>query len=523
MNSHRDMNAVELGILAARIEALCDEMGVQLRRAAFSPNIRDRLDYSCALFDTAGELCAQAAHIPVHLGSMAYAMRDIVGGIDWGEGDVVILNDPYKGGTHLPDVTVISPCFIGGEAAGFVANRAHHADIGADSPGSMPLSRSLAEEGLLIPPVHLYKRGELRADVWHGLLQNLRNPQDGAGDFNAQVGANRRGLERLRQLIAGMGLDAYRAGLRELNAYAERLAREALTLIPPGVYRFRDLMDGDGLGHEDIAIEVEVRRGEERIVVDFTGTSPQVAGNINCPLPVTAAAVLYVFRCLMPPQAPACAGLFRMIDIAAPAGCLVNARPPAAVVAGNVETSSRIVDAVIGALHPALPSRMPAASQGSMNNLALGNARTGAAWDYYETIGGGMGAYAGGAGPSAVQTHMTNTLNTPVEVLETKYPLRITEYALRKGSGGTGLHPGGDGIIREFEFLKEAAGTVLSERRRNAPWGLAGGGAGQRGENRLNGRELPAKASFQLRPGDRLRIATPGGGGYGRASGRGSG
>jgi N-methylhydantoinase B len=523
-----DMNPVELGILVARIEAVCDEMGVQLRRAAFSPNIRDRLDYSCALFDDRGELCAQAAHIPVHLGSMAYAMHDIVGAVDWREGDVVILNDPYKGGTHLPDVTVISPCFVDGERAGFVANRAHHADIGADSPGSMPLSRSITEEGLLIPPVHLYKEGVLQAEVWSGLLRGLRNPRDGAGDFNAQVGANRRGLERLRSLIRGMGMDSYRRGLEEINAYAARLATGALAVIPRGTYRFRDLMDDDGLGHDDVAIEVTVRCGPDRITVDFTGTAPQVEGNINCPLPVTAAAVLYVFRCLMPAQAPACRGLFGMIDIVAPTGRLVNARPPAAVVAGNVETSSRIVDAVIGALHQALPSHMPAASQGGMNNLALGSVRAGAAWDYYETIGGGMGAHASGPGLSAVQTHMTNTLNTPIEVLEMKYPLRVVEYSVRAASGGGGLHCGGDGIIREFEFLTEAAGTVLSERRRHPPWGLAGGMAGRCGENRLNGRELSAKASFQLRPGDRLRIETPGGGGYGEplsgpASRRGNG
>jgi N-methylhydantoinase B len=510
------MNPIELGILASRIEALCDEMGAQLRRAAFSPNIRDRLDYSCALFDAAGELCAQAAHIPVHLGSMAYAMRAIVGNIDWHEGDVIILNDPYKGGTHLPDVTVISPCMVDNELIAFVANRAHHADIGADSPGSMPLSRSLAEEGILIPPVHLYKRGELQTPVWQRLLQALRNPQDSAGDFNAQIGANRRGLERLQQLIAGMGLGAYRQGLKEINDYAARLAREALALIPQGSYFFRDLMDDDGLGHVDIAIEVTIRRHADRIVVDFSGTAPQVEGNINCPLPVTAAAVLYVFRCLMPEQAPACAGLFRMIEIQAPVGCLLNAQAPAAVVAGNVETSTRIVDTIIGALHQALARQMPAASQGSMNNLALGSAQAGAAWDYYETIGGGMGAHAAGAGLSAVQTHMTNTLNTPIEVLEMKYPLRVTEYAVRSGSAGTGMYPGGDGIIREFEFLKAAQGTILSERRKYAPWGMEGGAAGRPGRNRLNGRELPAKASFQLQPGDRLRIESPGGGGYGQ-------
>jgi N-methylhydantoinase B len=325
-----------------------------------------------------------------------------------------------------------------------------------------------------------------------------------------------------------MGLDAYRRGLMEINDYAARLAGEALARIPCGEYRCRDRMDDDGLGHKDIVIEVAVRRGPDRITVDFSGTAAQVTGNINCPLPVTAAAVLYVFRCLMPPQAPACAGLFRMIDIRAPAGCLVNARAPAAVAAGNVETSTRIVDAVIGALQQALPALMPAASQGSMNNLALGSAWAGGGWDYYETIGGGMGAHTAGPGLSAVQTHMTNTLNTPIEVLEMRYPLRVTEYAVRTGSGGAGRHAGGDGIIREFEFLQETAGTVLSERRRHAPWGLAGGADGKCGINRLNGRELPAKASFQLLPGDRLRIETPGAGGYGetmpdRASCHGSG
>lgn len=512
------MNPIELGILVSRIEALCDEMGAQLRRAAFSPNIRDRLDFSCALFDERGELCAQAAHIPVHLGSMAYAMRDIVGNIDWHDGDVVILNDPYKGGTHLPDVTVISPCMIENELVGFVANRAHHADIGAESPGSMPLSRSLDEEGLLIPPVHLYKKGEMQAGIWRSLLQSLRNPQDSAGDFNAQISANRRGLERLRQLIMGMGVDVYRHGLKEINDYAARLAAESLALVPEGSYRFRDLMDDDGLGHADIGIQVTIHCRAGRIVADFTGTAPQVEGNINCPLPVTAAAVLYVFRCLMPAHAPACSGLFSMIGIEAPVGCLVNARPPAAVVAGNVETSTRIVDAVIGALQQALPSLMPAASQGSMNNLALGSAEAGMAWDYYETIGGGMGAHADGAGLSAVQTHMTNTLNTPIEILEMKYPVRVIEYAVRRDSGGEGSQRGGDGIVREFEFLKPAGGTLLSERRRYSPWGLAGGRPGLPGKNLLNGQELPAKSSFQLQPGDRLRIETPGGGGYGQAT-----
>jgi N-methylhydantoinase B len=359
----------------------------------------------------------------------------------------------------------------------------------------------------------------LQAAVWQRLMQKLRNPHDSAGDFNAQIGANRRGLERLSQLVAGMGLAAYRQGLKEINDYAARLAEESLALIPHGSYRFRDFMDDDGLGHRDIAIEVTIHRHADRIVADFTDTAPQVEGNINCPLPVTAAAVLYVFRCLMPAQAPACAGLFRMIEIQAPVGCLVNAQAPAAVVAGNVETSTRIVDVVIGALQMALHFDMPAASQGSMNNLALGSTEQGAAWDYYETIGGGMGAHAMGAGPSALQTHMTNTLNTPIEVLEMKYPLRVTEYAVRPDSGGVGAYCGGDGIVREFEFLKAAEGTILSERRKYEPWGLAGGAAGRPGSNRLNGRELPAKASFQLQPGDHLRIESPGGGAYGKAPG----
>lgn len=509
------MNAIQLSIFASRIEAVCDEMGATLRRAAFSPNIKDRLDFSCAVFDPSGELCAQAAHIPVHLGSMAYAMRDIVARVEWRQGDMVILNDPYLGGTHLPDVTLIAPVFVENELAGFVANRAHHADIGAATPGSMPLSRTLAEEGIVIPPSYLERRGELDEILLASVTSATRNPLDARGDFAAQMSANRVGAQRLGELIRPLGLRAYLDGLVQLNDYAERLARSALQAIPAGVYRFRDVMDDDGLGHRDLPIEVAVYVERQRIHLDFTGTAQQVHGNINCPLSVAAAAVYYVFRCLMPEHTPACAGGFRPITLHAPEGCLLNAKRPAAVAAGNVETSTRVVDVVLGALAAALPDRIPAASHGSMNNLAMGSRRAARPWDYYETIGGGMGAGPRGGGLQAVQTHMTNTRNTPIEVLEMQFPVRVTRYEVRRGSGGRGRYSGGDGIVREFEFLEPATVTLLTERRRHAPWGLSGGWPGTTGENRRSTERLPPKATFDARAGERLTIETPGGGGWG--------
>ncbi|MBK1643760.1 5-oxoprolinase [Thiocapsa imhoffii] len=511
------MNAIELGLFASRLEAVCEEMGEMLRRAAFSTNIRDRLDFSCAVFDQAGQLSAQAAHIPVHLGSMAYAMADIVGTIEWAEGDMVVLNDPYLGGTHLPDVTLIAPLFVAGRLVAFVANRAHHADIGAAAPGSMPVSRTLAEEGLIIQPCHLIRRGQLDAALLQRILDATRNPADAHGDFFAQISANRAGLNRLGELIDRLGITAYDEAIGALNDYGERLARAALAVIPPGVYRFADQMDDDGQGCEAVVVRVALAVTPASIEVDFTGTANQVPGNINCPLSVAAAAVYYALRCLMPAHTPACAGTFRMIQIRAPEGCLIHAQRPAAVAAGNVETSTRLVDVLLGALAQAIPDRIPAASHGSMNNLAVGLTAPGAAWDYYETIGGGMGAGAHGGGWSGVQTHMTNTLNTPIEVLETRYPLRVTRYALRQGSGGDGAHPGGEGLIREFLFLAPAQVTLLTERRRSRPWGLAGGSPGASGHNRLNGAELPAKISFEVAAGDRVTIATPGGGGWGPA------
>jgi N-methylhydantoinase B len=509
------MNPVDLGIFASRLDAVCEEMGAVLRNAAFSPNIRDRLDFSCAVFDAAGRLCAQAAHIPVHLGSMAFAMADLVAAQDWGEGDMLILNDPFLGGTHLPDVTLIAPVHAQGDLVGFVVNRAHHADIGAGTPGSMPVSRSLAEEGQCISPRYLVRGGSLDQDWLEEFTRALRSPQDASGDFHAQMAANRAGVARLGEVIAAWGHNGFAAGLDALNAYGERLARVALAEIPPGTYIFEDLMDDDGQGTRDIPLRVAVTAGPESVRVDFTGTAAQVPGNINCPLSVAAAAVYYVFRCLMPPQTPACAGAFRPITLRAPAGCLLNASYPAAVAAGNVETSTRVVDLVLGAMAQAMPGRIPAASHGSMNNLAMGSTRSGAAWDYYETIGGGMGAGPDGGGLSGVQTHMTNTLNTPIEVLEGRYPLRMRQYALRPGSGGSGRHAGGDGLIRELEFLAQATVTLLGDRRAHSPWGLNGGGPGAAGRQLHNDTELPGKVSLEVAAGDRLRVETPGGGGWG--------
>ncbi|MEW8603175.1 MAG: hydantoinase B/oxoprolinase family protein [Candidatus Thiodiazotropha sp.] len=514
------MDAVELSIFASRLEAVCDEMGAVLRNAAFSPNIRDRLDFSCAVFDAKGELCAQAAHIPVHLGSMAYAMAQIVAKVEWQEEDMVVLNDPFMGGTHLPDVTLIAPLFHTGRLTAFLVNRAHHADIGASSPGSMPVSHTLDQEGRVIPPGRLVRGGAVDGDFLASIIRDNRNPGESEGDFAAQISANRSGLKRLARLIDEWGRDPFLAGLDALNAYAERLAREALKQIPPGEYRFKDLMDDDGQGNSDIPIRVRLVVEPDRILVDFSGTADQVPGNINAPLSVAAAAVFYVFRCLMPPQTPACAGSFRSIELRVPPGCLLNARRPAAVAAGNVETSTRVVDAVLGALARVLPDEIPAASHGSMNNLAMGSVSGELRWDYYETVGGGMGAGKRGGGLHGVQTHMTNTLNTPIEVIEARFPVRVVDYRLRRGSGGGGIRPGGDGLVRRFKFLAPTQVTLLTERRRHRPWGCAGGEPGAAGSNTHNGDSLPAKVTLQVETGDEIAIETPGGGGWGAPSDR---
>lgn len=513
------MNPVELSIFANRMNAVCDEMGAVLQRAAFSPNIRDRLDFSCAVFDTQGELCAQAAHIPVHLGSMAYAMRDIVRAIEWREGDMVVVNDPYLGGTHLPDVTLIAPVFVADQLAGYVVNRAHHADIGAHTPGSMPISRTLAEEGIVIPPQHLLRQGALNQTLMQDILAVTRNRQIGQGDFAAQISANKTGAKRLAKLISQLGLSTYRQALLALNDYGERLARSVLAEMPTGDYVFEDYMDDDGLGNTRLPIHLRLTISAEGVIADFSGSAAQTTGNINCPLSVVAAAVYYVFRCLMPTQTPACAGTFRPIRITAPTGCLLNAQRPAAVAAGNVETSMRIVDVTMGALAKAVPGKIPAASHGSMNNLAMGGVCDGLPWDYYETMGGGMGAGPGYPGLDGVQAHMTNTRNTPIEVMENIYPVRVREYSLRDGSAGKGQHTGGTGLCRVIEFLTPATVTLLTERRTLAPWGLDGGDDAQPGANWLNGQALPAKVCCQVETGDVLRIETAGGGGWGPSAG----
>lgn len=514
------MDAIGLGIFSSRMEAICDEMGATLQRSAFSPNIKDRLDFSCAIFDAQGGVIAQAAHIPVHLGSMAYAMADIVAACDWRPGQMVVMNDPFKGGTHLPDITLIAPQYIDQQLIAFVVNRAHHANVGARSPGSMPLSTSLVEEGVLIPPTTLVEHGDVVVAVLQQLLQRIgtgMSPGDAVdGDFAAQISANRVGGQRLQALILQLGRSNYLQGVDALNHYAERLVSATLQQIPEGVYQFSDLMDDDGSGQQDIVIATTIKIEAGRVAVDFSGTSQQVKGNINAPLAVAAAGVYYLFRCLMPRDTPACAGAFGPITISAPLGSLLNPIPPAAVAAGNVETSSRVVDVVAGAMAQALPGQLPAASHGSMNNVAMGSCSPGRRqWDYYETIGGGMGAGAVGGGMDALQTHMTNTLNTPIEVLEMNYPLRLLRYQIRRGSGGAGLNKGGDGIIREYQFMQPTEVTLLTERRRHAPWGLNGGADGQRGFNLLNGEELPPKVHLQLQRGDRLVIQTPGGGGWG--------
>ncbi len=493
-------------------------MGAVLQRAALSPNIKDRLDFSCAVFDAQGQLCAQAAHIPVHLGSMAYAMAGIIKQIKWCENDMVIVNDPFLGGTHLPDVTLIAPVFSANQLIAFIANRAHHADIGASTPGSMPLSQRLDEEGIIIPPTHLLHGNQLDEALLESLTSATNNTEQAHGDFSAQISANRIGIQRLDHLMKGMGTQNFVSGLMQLDNYAARMAQHTLTQIPCGIYAFSDAMDDDGMGNTNLLIKAKINVTQDKIKIDFDGTAPQTKGNINCPLSVTAAAVYYVFRCLMPHHIPACAGSFRSIEIQAPQGCLINAKRPAAVAAGNVETSSRIVDVIMGCLVQAMPDKMAAASHGSMNNVAMGiqESETGfTPWSYYETLGGGMGASSTTPGLSAVQTHMTNTLNTPVESLEMHYPLRINRYEIRCNSGGQGQHQGGDGLIREYEFLQAATVTLLTERRNQQPWGQRGGANGATGTNTLDGEKLSAKCCFKAKVGQRLTIETPGGGGWG--------
>lgn len=512
-------DTVELAVFSGRLNSICEEMGYVLKRTALSPNIKDRLDFSCAFFDVEGHICAQAAHIPVHLGSMAYAMSGLVAREEWKEGDLLILNDPFLGGTHLPDVTVVSPFFYRGELLGFFANRAHHANIGASSPGSMPISKDIGEEGELISPCKLYVAGDLVGSVAKRLSRiEGGEGEEIPGDFLAQVSANKTGETRLTEWLGsvfnGDSGQYLRSGLEAVNGYGKDIALKAISGIPKGRASFTDYMDGDGFDNQQIAICVNLYVHETGIEVDFSGTDQQVSGNINCPISVSAASVYYVFACLLPTYAPHCHGVFQAVTISAPEGTLLNAKPYAAVAAGNVETSMRIVDAMLGALAK-LGVDVPGAAQGTMNNVALGG-RSAKKWDYYETIGGGMGASSLSDGLSAVQCHLTNTLNTPVESLEMHYPLRIKEYSVRNNSGGLGKYRGGDGIVRAYSFVEPTSITLLTERRKNAPWSANGGDSGLAGINFLNGREVPEKVSLEAKVGDVLEVITPGGGGWGR-------
>lgn len=513
------VDAVSLSLFSHRLSAICEEMGAVLKRSAISPNIRDREDFSCALFDSKGELVAQAAHIPVHLGSMAFAMSAVVDRFDWCDGDVVVFNDPFLGGTHLPDITVVSPVFIDHSLAGFSATRAHHADIGGTSPGSMGVETRLEAEGVVISPCYWFKQGREIPDLAARLSSRVRAPEERLGDLSAQRAACHLGVQRLAAYPADVLVQMFGA----LTDVSESYGQQAMADIPDGIYEFEDLLEGDGITAGPLAIRVRISIAAASAVVDFTGSAPQCAGPVNCSLAVTAASVFYVFRCLMPKHTPQTAAVFRPVSIVAPEGSLLNASAGAAVAAGNVETSQRIVDVVLGALAQAIPERISAAAQGTMNNVIFGGSDEKDEWVYYETLAGGMGGHAGGDGLSAVQCHMTNTKNSSIEVLEMHYPLRVRRYAIRDGSGGHGRHRGGDGLVREWEVIRDCHLSLLSERRSSRPYGLNGGGPGQSGSNCLLRHglwtALPAKGSLALKKGDHIRIETPGGGGFSELEG----
>jgi len=508
--------------------SIAEEMGTTLCRTGFSPNIKERLDYSCAVYDGNGETIAQGDHMPVHLGAMPLSVRAAIDAVKMEPGDMVALNDPFHGGTHLPDITLVAPVFLtrprrsAGRPMFYVANRAHHSDVGGMSPGSMPVASEIYQEGLIIPPVRLMRRGEIDQDLLALILANVRTPEEREGDLTAQIAANRVAETRLRELIARHGekrVVGYGAALQD---YTERVARGTIKSIPDGDYYFEDALDDDGFSATPVKICARVRIAGDCAEIDFAGSAPQVQGSVNANYAITLSACLYCFRCLITEDVLYNAGIARPLRVLAPPGSIVNATRPCAVAGGNVETSQRITDVILGALSRALPDRIPAASQGTMNNVTLGgvNPRTGARFAYYETLGGGMGGRRGLAGLSGVHTHMSNTRNTPIEAIEHDLPVRIRRYSLRSGSRGAGAYPGGEGLLREYEMLAQTTVTILSDRRRRPPYGLKGGKSGALGRNTLvrDGRRetLPGKVEMQLHPGDRLRIETPGGGGYGR-------
>jgi len=528
---------VELEIFKNIYHSVAEEMGAALRRTAFSPNIKERRDYSCAVFDGDGEVIAMGDHMPVHLGSMPMSVRAAINQFELDPGDIAMLNDPFRGGTHLPDITLVAPVYVESSRARrqakgrrpdfYVASRAHHADIGGTYPGSMGLCREIYQEGFRIPPVKIMRAGKMQIDILALLLNNVRTPHEREGDLGAQIAACHIGAERLREVCGRYGLERAKKAVCELLDYSEEIMRAFLNQVPGGTYGAEDFLDNDGISPRPVKIAVTLRFMKQvqgrAVTVDFTGSDPQVEGSVNAVEAITCSACFYVFRCLLAEDVPAAAGLMRPIAVIAPEGTVVNARPPAAVAGGNVETSQRIVDVLLLALAQAMPERIPAAASGSMNNLTIGGVdpRTNEPFAYYETIAGGMGARPSKAGVSGVHTHMTNSLNTPVEALEYAYPLRVRKYSLRPGSGGEGKYRGGDGIIREIEVLADAEVTLLADRRERGPYGLAGGKDGALGMAAVIGedgssRELPGKFNVRLRKGERIRIETPGGGGWGK-------
>jgi N-methylhydantoinase B len=506
----RVLDAVELEILRNQLESVAEEMGEVLVRGAYSPNITERRDCSTAIFDAEGRLIAQAEHIPVHLGAMPEAVQAVLER-DPEPGDVFALNDPFAGGTHLPDVTLVSPITYDGEVFGYAVSRAHHADVGGMAPGSMPAgAREIHQEGIRVPPVRLAVDGRINADVQSLFLANVRNPGERRADLRAQVAANERGAERLRELRRAHGDRLLRAFDAVVAYSRERIAGE-LSNLPDGTYTERDEMEGDGVTDEDVLIEVTVTIDGDALTVDFAGTADQVPGNVNAPLPVAKSAVYFVTRCITDPGIPPNHGCYEPVTVTAPEGSLLNPEPPAAVVGGNVETSQRVTDVVFAALAAAAPERVPAQGQGTMNNLVVGSPD----FAYYETIGGGAGANPGSDGLSGVQVGMTNTLNTPVEALEAEYPLRVERYALREGSGGDGRYRGGDGLVRSVTVETDATVSLLTERRRHAPRGFAGGGDGEPGRNLIDGEAVPAKVTREVEAETTVTVETPGGGGHG--------
>jgi N-methylhydantoinase B len=518
------IDAVTLEVLRHAMEGVADEMGGVLRRTAYSPNIKEREDCSAAVFGPGADLVAQAEHIPVHLGSMPASVEAAIAAFpEMESGDQVLLNDPFAGGTHLNDLTLVSPVFVAGRLAGYVANRAHHTDVGGDAPGSIPAGATdISQEGVRIAPVLLYRAGERQQDVFDLVLESSRTPAEREGDLLAQAGANERGSARLVEIAEGSGLDLLHEAQRALADYAEKRVLSALADLPQGEWTFEDHLDDDGTGSGPIAIRCTLRLDPGAVVVDLSGSDPQVRGNVNAPRAVAVSAACFVLRCLVPTDVPVNAGCWRPLQLITRPGTVVDAVAPAAVGAGNVEGSQRICDAILGAFAQAVPDLVPAASQGTMNNVLIGgNDENGAPFSYYETIGGGQGAGPWGPGASGVHTNMTNTRNTPIEALEHAYPFRARAYELRTGSGGEGRHHGGDGVVREIEILADDASvTLIGDRRRIAPWGTAGGSSGAPGRDLIDGADVPGKVTRSLSAGSVLRVETPGGGGWGRPAPR---